>query len=314
MTKKLKIGFGCDHGGINLKNKLIETGDVVKTAFIVNNELMINNKSGLFVTAFIGVVDIGTKKMECVSAGHEKPFLIGEKVEKLEVDSNFILGGQRNFVYKKDEFDLTGKKLFLYTDGLNEAIDGSMEEFGYDRIKKSLGANESSNVSILEKVKRDLKEFVGDNEAFDDITLMIADIGESRVDMEFIEPDFSVIEEATDAFNAEFSFVDKNVLSMLDVVIDELINNFISYEKSDSLKVGFSAHEEDGALIMEFTGNGEKFNPLSVKDKYISTGQEKVKPGGFGITITKSLVDEIRYARKGNKNVITVIKYNKNTK
>ena len=291
-----------------IRNKLKATGNVEQTAFEVNNQLLENNKSALFITAFIGVIDLKTKVMQCISAGHEKPYFIDKKAKKIEVESNFILGGQKNFVYKKDEIDVSDKKIFLFTDGLNEAINDKFEEFGYQRIEKALSTAERSNEKILKGVKNSLKEFVGENEAFDDATLMIIDVKEPTVQAEFDKPGYEIIEQVTDTFNSEFSFIDKDTLGMLDVVIDEMLNNLVSYEKTDNLKVGFTAKIKNGDIVMEFTGNGEKFDPLSVKEKYIAEGQKDVKAGGFGITITKSFSDQLKYARKDGKNVITVTK------
>ncbi|MBP5465957.1 MAG: ATP-binding protein, partial [Clostridia bacterium] len=167
---------------------------------------------------------------------------------------------------------------------------------------------ENSNEKIISGVKNSLKEFVGENETFDDATLMIVDVGEAKLEAEFVKPDYGIIEQVTDIFNKEFSFVDKEILGLLDVVIDEMLNNIISYEKTDNLVLGFDAKLKDDSIVMRFIGNGEKFDPLSVKDKYIFEGQKDIIAGGFGITITKSVTDGVSYQRKNGKNILTVIK------
>jgi len=267
---------------------------------------MENNKAGLFVTAFIGIIDVKTGIMTYVSAGHERPYLVGENVKRLEVCANFVLGGQKNFEFIADTVDVSGFDLFLYTDGLNEAVNSNTEEFGYERIEKSLSEFGGDKVT---KIKRDLKQFVGDEEPFDDVTLMLVGLGGGKLDLCFTEPDYSAIETVIDEFNKRFSYAGKETLAKVGIIIDEVLNNFISYESKENHKVSFSATEKDGVITMHFTSDGEEFDPLkNAKEKYINGDEKEISAGGFGISITKTLSDEISYERVDGENVITILK------
>ena len=80
-----------------IKTKLLSKMNLEDLCFSVNNELLENNDEGLFITAFISIYNTKTDELEFINCGHEKPFLVGDKIEKLESNSNFILGGVKDF-------------------------------------------------------------------------------------------------------------------------------------------------------------------------------------------------------------------------
>ncbi len=292
-----------------IKTRLKERKSLDATMFEVNNALLEGNKTGLFVTAFVGVIDMKSKEMECISAGHERPYLIGNDIERLDVNCNFVLGGIKNFKYKVENFKLNDRCLFVFTDGLNEAINNENVEFDYSGIVQSLEKSKDLSVDeILANIKTDLQQFVGEKEAFDDITLMAVETeSPKKLSLDFVNPDLSIIETATDEFNKTFAYVDKDILAKMDVVIDEMLNNYVSYENKEGYQINVSAEDSNGAIILVFTTNGAEFDPLSVEDKYLVSVSE-AGIGGFGITITRNIVDDINYKRKCNKNVLTIKK------
>lgn len=290
-----------------IKNKLLSTKDVCRTMSEVNNTLLQNNRAGLFVTAFLGVIDLANSRMTCVSAGHERPYLVGEgKVERLDVDANFVLSGIPDFAYKANEVDLTGKRLFLFTDGLNEAIDGDNTEFGYQRIEDTLAAAAHlSQDEMLAAVKEALSAFVGEREPFDDVTLMSVSLRVQGVHLVLNNPDYSAIERVTASFDEAFGHLNGEVRSRMDVAIDEVLNNLISYEKTTDFVVSVDAEVVGKELRLTFGSNGAPFNPLQVAE----TNTDAPTLGGYGIAITKSMCDDIAYRREGDKNILTLTKH-----
>ena len=295
-----------------VKNCLQAEEDVEKAMFNANNALCENNKTGLFVTLFVGVIDVKSGEMTCVSCGHEKPYLIGKDgVERMSVTSNFVLGGFENFVFKADKADMKGKRLFLFTDGLNESINEKKEEFGYDRIVRSLeNAKEDSPEIVLEKIKGDLRSFVGEEEPFDDVTLVSFELKSKgkRMKLSFENPTFEAIEKITEEFNKTFDFLDKAVLSKADIIIDELVNNVVSYEKAEKLTLETEAEVKNGEITLRFISNGEAFDPLKKEKKTVEDWGDENALGGFGIDIIRSLTDDLTYERKDGKNVLTAKK------
>ena len=143
----------------------------------VNHILCESNDNGMFITAFEGVLDLVTGEFRYVNAGHEKPFIYHESegYEAYKVRSGFVLAGMENIRYKEQIIQLhIGDKVFLYTDGVTEAMNKEHQLYGMDRLHHILNqqCQTCSPEKILELVKADIDAFVGDNDQFDDITML----------------------------------------------------------------------------------------------------------------------------------------------
>jgi sigma-B regulation protein RsbU (phosphoserine phosphatase) len=142
----------------------------------VNNLLCVNNEEGMFVTAFMGFLDISTGKFSCVNAGHNPPLIRqGDRFEWLKIKRGLFLGGMENVSYKQEELELkSGDMVYLYTDGITEAMNPQREQFTESRLLdaadlyKDCGLKEFT-VSIKEKID----EFAEDAEQADDITMLV---------------------------------------------------------------------------------------------------------------------------------------------
>ena len=294
-----------------IKSKLLTNKSLEDVLFEVNNELLENNEAGLFITSFIGVLDIKTNVLNFINAGHERPFLISDnEIKKLDVESNFILGGMENFKYVSEKIKLKENDiLFMHTDGLNEAINDSNEEFGYDRIKENLDRLKNEELSnILANMAKALDIFTETQEPFDDVTMLIFELKSQNLNFHFENPTYKIIEKVTNKFNDYYSYLDKSILANIDIIFDELLNNYISYEKNDNLYIDISIDIKDNKLYLDFKNNGDDFNPLDKKDKYIKEYSDDLALGGFGITIIKKIVDDIKYERINDINHLCIIK------
>ncbi len=145
----------------------------------VNDQLRQENTERMFVTAFIGILDLRTGMFEYVNAGHNPPLVYraGEsRFSFLAVARNFVLGGRKGINYQKQETVLApGDVLFLYTDGVTEALNEKEELYGEDRLLETLNRIDVSDISakeILEAVRSDVALHVGEAEQTDDITMM----------------------------------------------------------------------------------------------------------------------------------------------
>ena len=141
-----------------------------------NESLCAENKMDMFVTAWIGILDLQTGKMSCSSAGHEYPAVMSDsrKFELVRNKSGFVLGGFEGLRYQAYELTLKpGDKIFIYTDGVPEATNIHNELFGTDRMIDALNANSGGTPQeILAEVRRAVDEFVGEAEQFDDLTML----------------------------------------------------------------------------------------------------------------------------------------------
>ncbi|MBQ7604756.1 MAG: SpoIIE family protein phosphatase [Clostridia bacterium] len=141
-----------------------------------NAAICSNNKMEMFVTVWLGILEISTGKLTAANAGHEYPALkSGNGGFELYKDKHgFVIGGMGGVRYKEYELTLEqGGKLFLYTDGVPEATDDGNELFGTDRMLESLNKDAgASTVDTLKNVKDSVDGFVKDAEQFDDLTML----------------------------------------------------------------------------------------------------------------------------------------------
>lgn len=142
-----------------------------------NEALYSNNKMQMFVTVWIGILEISTGKIIAANAGHEYPVLYSGSTGKFKLVTDphdFVVGGLEDSQYHEYELMMKpGDKLFLYTDGVPEAANKDGEFFGVKRLVNALNENpDGGPVEILSEVQDALDQFVDDAEQFDDITMM----------------------------------------------------------------------------------------------------------------------------------------------
>lgn len=150
----------------------------------VNNILCESNSESLFITAFVGVLDLLTGGFSYVNAGHEMPFICHEgRFEAQRIAPGFVLAGLEDMRYQAGQFTLAeGDKLFQYTDGVTEATDAGDRLYGMERLSAILNKHTGgSPEEILRLVKGDIDEFVGAAPQFDDITMLCLTFQEKRV-------------------------------------------------------------------------------------------------------------------------------------
>lgn len=148
-------------------------GQILETA---NEAVCATNKDDMFVTAWLGILDLKTGLLTAANAGHEYPVLRqpGGEYEILKDRHGLVIGGMPGLHYREYTVQLQpGAKLFLYTDGVPEATDSENALFGMERMLDALNADSGANAEgVLNRVRQALDEFVAGAEQFDDITMM----------------------------------------------------------------------------------------------------------------------------------------------
>ncbi|MBR3643680.1 MAG: serine/threonine-protein phosphatase, partial [Parasporobacterium sp.] len=144
--------------------------------FQANNSLCEGNDAEMFITAWIGILDLRNGMMSCANAGHEYPVLMraGKDYELFKDKHGMVLGGLENVKFKEYELQLfVGDRLFVYTDGIPEAINEEMDQFGTERLVKTLNTlKEKTEQETLTSVLDEIYRFAGKAEQFDDITML----------------------------------------------------------------------------------------------------------------------------------------------
>lgn len=136
----------------------------------LNRALVEDNDQGMFVTMFIGLIDLKTGHMEFCNAGHNPPLLDGQY---MKMEANAPIGLWQDIKFEGEEVDdMHGKTLFIYTDGINEAENIHKEQFGDERLKALLQNDLGDARQTSETVHKAVEEFVDGAEPSDDLTKM----------------------------------------------------------------------------------------------------------------------------------------------
>ena len=150
------------------------TQDPSHIVLALNNALSTNNDSGMFVTLFLGVLDLATGQLDYCNAGHNPPLLLtSEDVTVIPCDANLPAGVMNDWLFTEQHLQLnTGESLFLYTDGLNEAEDINIQLFGIDRVIQLAKSKGRQPLPLIEAMMMAVQQFVGDAEQSDDLTML----------------------------------------------------------------------------------------------------------------------------------------------
>ena len=155
-----------------IKSCVTASQDLAAAIVDANNRLSRHNEAEMFVTAWIAVVDMATGEVEYVNAGHNPPLVkrADGSVEWIRGNVSLVLAAMEGVPYRSERFSIRpGDRLFLYTDGVTEAMNGSAELFGEPRLEAVL---RSAGPKPAEDVQQALHAFVNGAEQSDDITML----------------------------------------------------------------------------------------------------------------------------------------------
>ena len=162
-----------------IKNRASLGGGPAEILHDVNRQLCEGNDSGMFVTVWFAILDIMTGKGLAANAGHEHPAIRrqGRQYELLKYRHSPALGVIDGLNFRENEFELhAGDRLFVYTDGIPEAINAQSEQYGTDRMLEVMNAHPEAGLEeLLRLIRDDINDFVKDAPQFDDITMLAFD-------------------------------------------------------------------------------------------------------------------------------------------
>ena len=165
MASKILLKYRAQQGG--------NPGEIMNA---VNDEICRDNKSRMFVTVWLGIVDLNTGVMTCANAGHEYPFVRGQDgaFRILKDKHGIVLGALEGARYKDYEIQLMpGDAVFVYTDGIPEANNADGEFYGLERMEKALNsAADRDPEGILQGIREAVNAFTGEARQFDDMTML----------------------------------------------------------------------------------------------------------------------------------------------
>ena len=280
----------------------------------VNNQLCENNDAEMFVTVWLGILEISTGKMKCANAGHEYPAVMrrGGGFQLFKDKHGLVLAGMEGARYREYELELNeGDRLFVYTDGVPEATNADTVLYGTDRMLHALNeAKDRSCCELLASLHRDVDAFVGAADQFDDITMLCIELRTVTNGMKKIgiAPTLDKLPEATGFFEDILSAANApmKVIAQVNVAVDEIFSNIARYSGATAATLGCSL--ADGRMTLRFSDNGRPYDPTGKPDPDTTLSAEERDVGGLGIFMVKKIMDEVTYEYVDGLNILTLVK------
>lgn len=280
----------------------------------INASTSDNNPDIMFITIFLGIMDLSTGIIQYCNAGHNPPIVIRNGVAKyLDSEPSLLLGVDANAEYTAHELTLSlGDTLFLYTDGLTEAENSRKELFGENRALETAAANSGMTAAEqLDKMRETVNQFVDHAEQSDDLTLLSIRYlpNENQLiltnniqELKRLEP---FLENFFDRNN-----LDMALLPSVNLALEEALANVIMYAYPEGTQgdVTLTAEVKDDDICMEISDMGTPFNPLQQKEADLDVPLEERQIGGLGIHLIKEIMDKVEYAHEDGRNVLRMRK------
>ena len=301
---------------------LAESGLPVNDIFgKANDKLCENNESGMFVTAWMGILDLLSGKLQYANAGHNPPLVLqnGGEFAYLEMRAGFVLAGLEGVRYRVGEMTLApGDRVFLYTDGVTEATDAKEQLYGDKRLIDYMNRHKTVPAkALLHGLKTDIDAFVGDAPQFDDITMLMFDYYREEAGDNMVEKTFpaeeSALADVLEFVESELERVQCPIktATAVCVAIEEVFINIARYAyggETGEVKLTFRFDAAARISAFELEDKGVPFDPLRRVDPDITLSAEERQIGGLGIFIAKKTMDTLSYRYENGKNILTMTK------
>jgi len=293
----------------------------------VNEAACEGNEANMFVTMFIGVLDLPTGRLRYCNAGHDAPLIIDSEVRTLQVNANLPLGLFSDTTYLLQEEQLPREaSLLLYTDGLTEMADPNHNLYGLQRIIETAQTNleqrEISPSQLMGSQHEGAVRFANGAQQSDDLTMLCVHYHhheEQTVldetitlsnDVQQVPELNNFVKSVSERLNLESS-----LSSQLMLAVEEAVVNVMSYAYPVGTQgdVAITAKGTDHSIKFIITDEGKAFDPTMKSEADTTLSAEERPIGGLGILLVQSLMDSINYERAKGKNVLTITKnYNNN--
>jgi len=288
----------------------------------INKELCIDNDNAMFVTFFLGILNLETGDLDFCNAGHNYPYILktGKPPAQLNQTHGTPLGLFEEIKYKSGNMKIEkGDSLVLYTDGIPEAMDIVGNLFGDPKLEDILIAfdDEHSPEKITKKLLEDTKTFESGAEQSDDITILVltyynnykvkTSTNEFSIDIsnkvEEISKMNALIDQACEAWSIDVAHGHK-----VNLALEEIVSNIINYSFTTNTEhsIHISLHLIEDIVRITVSDDGKAFNPLEKKDPdSLDKSIEEREIGGLGIYFVKQFMDHVEYRRDDGKNILT---------
>ena len=288
----------------------------------INDAITQRNETEMFVTFFLGILDLPSGRLHYCNAAHCPPILFGKEMGLLPIIPNVPLGIIPKFKFQSQETKLTTNTIiFAYTDGLTEATDSAPALYGEERmLQVAEQLHKQSFITpkeVLHEIENSVKEFVGSAEQSDDLTMLCIQYLRLQRDIKLkrsltLPNDIETIPQLNIFIDqaAEDAPLPPDLSMSLNLAIEEAVVNVMSYAypRGTHGDVIIDLSVTDQQLTIAIIDQGMPFDPTSQVEADTSLSVEDRPIGGLGIYLVRQLMDSINYERIDGKNVLTLIK------
>ncbi len=285
----------------------------------MNNSLSRNNDYNMFITLFIGLLDLNTGKLLYSNAGHKPPIIDSQS---LPIIPNLPVGTFEDFDYTLQEITIPkGATLFLYTDGLTEAENDSKKQFGTERMQTIINNTMQEGATpekLINRMTEAVHDFVGDTEQSDDLTMLAlrympkqCSSDDTKLHHRLTLPcDINQTTRLAEWIDGicESAGLGSSASMQVNLAIEEAVVNVMKYAYPNNSKgeVQIDALHDQEWLKFIITDLGLPFDPTTLEEADTSTSAEERKIGGLGVHLMRKMMDSISYERIDGKNVLTL--------
>lgn len=283
----------------------------------LNDSLSDGNESNMFCTAFLGILDLKSGRLDYCNAGHNAPFVINTNgdVSTINVVPNLPLGLFVGFSYEGQSMMLEkSTKIYLFTDGVNEAENRALEQLGDKRLVSLLKSKCAKGPDeIVEATFDAVKAHADGATQSDDITVMCIQYNDADMEKSIILAndisEISRLNAYVEEMGNEFK-LSPEVTFNINLVLEEAVVNIINYAypKEVHQTIYLSARLHEGSLVLVLTDTGKEFDPTIVPEADITLSADERQIGGLGIFLIRQIMNEVKYERVDGKNVLILEK------
>ncbi len=293
----------------------------------MNHAIASTNDSMIFVTAFVGVLDLKTHHLTYCNAAHNAPALLSAdgSCRLLDAEANLPIGIEDHFNYEEQSVPFPeNSSLLLYTDGLTEAMykaaDGSRKLFGEERVLHDLEKNKNASaIEVVDYLKQHVTVFADGTEQGDDLTLMFFRHGTSQKYVSHAPRRIIMKNEMSEVSRMRSFFfsvcrehgVDEEMAKSLNLAAEEWVANVINYAypKGTRGHVELTTEIANGLLTLVVKDHGIPFDPTAYEGIDVEAELDERPIGGLGIYLVKTIMDTMTYQRTPDGyNVLTLTK------